>query len=281
MPVPTLIVGLISILSLSDASFEVPPSRFMPGIPVESWSGLGEYLNDQGNVPLNAGCFLILEGGSWTLVDTGFGPRGGNAPVGKLDDELKRAQVTPDQIERVIITHLHGDHVGWNTIDRDGRAEVFFKNARHIVQRKDWDHFTQPDVKQSNPVIGLCVEPVADAGLLDLVDGDTAITAAITTIFTPGHTPGHQSVLVSSGGETAVILGDVTHTPAQVIHPDWNPGFDLDQPQSAVTRLGLFDRIEREGIKMAAGHYPYPSFGGIVKVNGGRRWQGVGQTASV
>ena len=90
--------------------------------------------------------------------------------------------------------------------------------------------------------------------------------------MTPGHTPGHQSILVSSGGEKAIILGDVSHTPVQILHPDWSPTFDVDPDLSSRTRSDLFDRIEQEGLTIAAGHYPYPGLGGIVRVEGKRRW---------
>src|SRR5581483_6627745 len=136
------------------------------------------------------------------------------------------------------------------------------------------DQVTQPEVKQSQPIIDLCAEPLAAAGLLDLIDGDQTLSPGIATLFTPGHTPGHQSVLVSSGNERAVILGDVSHTPAQVTHPEWSPVFDDDAAQSARTRAALWERIEQQGLTVCAGHYAYPGFGGIVRVEGKRVWQG-------
>ena len=108
--------------------------------------------------------------------------------------------------------------------------------------------------------------------LLDLIDGGQAISPGISTILTPGHTPGHQSILVTSGDEKAVILGDASHSPVQVIHPEWAPRFDADPEVSSRTRVELFDRIEHEGLKIAAGHYRYPGCGGIVRVEGNRRW---------
>ena len=276
MPSPVLKLGQITIFSLSDGGFAAPPANFLPAVPAEAWqeAEAKQYLDEQGNVPLNFGSFLIQEGNSWSLVDTGVGGRGGFAPPGKLLGELEKAKVSPEQITRVIITHLHLDHIGWNTIDKDGKPEVLFKNARHIVQRKDWDHWTQPAIAKENPVIGLCAEPVMGAGLMDLIDGDVKITDGIAALFTPGHTPGHQSLLVASGGEMAVIAGDATHTKAQLEHPDWSPGFDTDPNQAAQTRAALFDRIEKEGLKVCAGHYPWPGMGTLVRVEGKRRWQG-------
>jgi glyoxylase-like metal-dependent hydrolase (beta-lactamase superfamily II) len=272
MPAPMLKVGSISIIPLSDGNFSPPATDILPSISTEQWEPMKEYLNPDGTLPLNFGAFLVREGDEWTLVDTGFGGREGS-PGGRLLGELEKAKLGPDDINRVIITHLHLDHVGWNTVDRDGQPEVLFKNARYIIQRLDWEHFQQPNVKGENACIGLCADPLESAGLLDLIDGDRSISQGISAWHTPGHTPGHQSLLITSGDEKAVILGDVTHTPAQVTHPDWCLAFDVDQEQAARTRSAVWDRIEQEGLKVAAGHYRYPSIGGFVHVGGQRRWQ--------
>lgn len=272
MTQPTLRVGSITIIPLSDGATTGPVGDIFPSVSAEQWQPLREYLAPDGALPLNFGAFLIREGETWTLVDTGFGGRA-DSPGGKLLAELDRAQVRPEQITRLIITHLHLDHIGWNTVDRDGQPAVLFTNARHLVQRKDWEHFTQPEVKQQLPVIGLCAEPLQAAGVLDLIDGDRDLSAGISVLFTPGHTPGHQSVLVSSGDEKAIILGDVSHTPAQVVQPEWSPSFDNDPELSARTRAEVWERIEQHGLKVAAGHYPYPSIGSLVQVAGKRRWQ--------
>lgn len=272
MPLSSITVGEITIIALSDGTGAAAPSDMMPSVPAAAWAPLGEYLDTSGSIAINFGSFLIREGESWTLVDTGFGNRP-DSRGGALFAELARAEVSPDRIERVILTHLHGDHLGGNTIDVDGRPIPTFKNARYVVQRADWTHFQQPGIKSGAPSIALCADPIEAAGLLDLIEGSQVLSAGITTLPTPGHTPGHQSILVSSGGEKVLILGDVSHTPVQVLHPDWSPAFDVDPEQSARTRSQVFERIEQEGLKIAAGHYPYPGFGGIVRVAGKRRWQ--------
>ena len=274
MPAPMLKVGSILVIPLSDGGFAMPADAFMPSVSAEQWEPVKEYLNPDRTVPLNFGAFLIREGESWTLVDTGFGNRG-DSPGGKLLGELEKAKLQPSDISRVIITHLHPDHIGWNTVDKDGNPEVLFKNARHIVQRKDWDFFQRAEVKGEAPHIGLCADPLEPAGVLDLIDGDSSISAGISAILTPGHTPGHQSILISEGEEKAIILGDVTHSPAQVVNPDWSPSFDVDGELSAKTRREVWDRIEQQGLKVAAGHYAYPSIGSFVRVEGKRRWQPV------
>jgi len=272
MPAPTLKVGSITIVPLSDGDLSLKAADIFPAVTPTMWETVSEYLNPDGTMALNLGSFLIHERDSWTLVDTGYGGRPGTRG-GRLLDELEKARLRPDDVSRVIITHLHGDHIGWNTIDRDGKPEVLFKNARHIVQRRDWDHWIQPAMFPDRPLLELCAVPLEAAGVLDLVDGDQLISAGISTLLTPGHTPGHQSILVTSGDEKAIILGDVTHVPFQLLYPEWRPSFDTDPELSARTRSEVFDRIEQQGLKVAAGHYPYPSIGGIVRVEGKRRWR--------
>jgi glyoxylase-like metal-dependent hydrolase (beta-lactamase superfamily II) len=275
MPQPQIKVGPITVISLSDGSMPSAPAAVWPQIPADSWRPYREFIGPDGNLAFNLGSFLIREGDAWTLVDTGFGNRP-ESRGGGLAAELEQAGVSPDEISRVILTHLHGDHIGGNTIDVDGKPVPAFKNARYVLQRADWTHYQQPERKSTSLPIVLCADPIHEAGLLDLIDGSQALTAGISTLLTPGHTPGHQSVLISAGDEKVVILGDASHTPVQVSEPGWSPQYDFDPAQSARTRADLFDRIEQEGLKIAAGHYPYPGFGGVVRVEGKRRWQPLG-----
>lgn len=272
MPLPTLKVGSITIISLSDGTSLNRPADVWPQAPTDVWEQFQDQMEPDGTLRFNYGSFLIHEDDTWTLVDTGYGNRPGSAG-GALFADLERAEVQPDEIARVIITHLHGDHVGGSTVDQDGKPVPTFKNARYVVQRADWDHFQQPALKADRPVIALCADPLEAAGLLDQIEGSHSLSAGISTILTPGHTPGHQSVLVSSGDEKVVIVGDASHSPIQLVRPDLSPHYDTDPELSARTRTALFDRIEQEGLKVAAGHYPYPSLGGIVRVEGKRRWQ--------
>ena len=120
MPQPQITVGSITILSLSDGSMAAAPPNVWPQVPAEQWEPYREFLSPDGTLPFNLGSFLIHEGDAWTLVDTGFGNRP-DTRGGGLAAELERAEVSPDQISRVVITHLHGDHIGGNTIDVDGK----------------------------------------------------------------------------------------------------------------------------------------------------------------
>src|SRR5262249_52713459 len=126
-------VGRITIVPVSDGTLGMEPGRFLSGVSPERWRQEHGYLTDDGKIPLNFGCFLVEEDGAWTLVDTGIGPRPGSLGTGRLDAELERLGVSPERIERVVLTHLHLDHIGWNTVDREGAPRPFFSNTRHIV----------------------------------------------------------------------------------------------------------------------------------------------------
>jgi len=115
--------------------------------------------------------------------------------------------------------------------------------------------------------------PLEALGVLDLADGERSLTEEITTLHTPGHTPGSMSVLITSGGERAIIVGDAIAHPAQVEHPDWGIVFDFDGETAIETRRGLLDRIEAEGLTMTACHFPEPGFGRVVRLEGRRSWQ--------
>ena len=117
--------------------------------------------------------------------------------------------------------------------------------------------------------------PLADLGLVEFMDGEHSLTRALTTVPTPGHTPGHMSILVTSGGEQALVLGDAAHSPVQLEQPDWVSRADMDPDLTRRTRRALLDRLEREKITVAAGHFPAPGFGRIVRLQGRRYWQGL------
>jgi glyoxylase-like metal-dependent hydrolase (beta-lactamase superfamily II) len=115
--------------------------------------------------------------------------------------------------------------------------------------------------------------PLEALGVLDLADGERSLTEEITTLHTPGHTPGSMSLLIASGGERAIIVGDAIAHPAQVEHPDWGFSFDFDGETALRTRNQLLDRIEAEGLTMTSCHFPEPGFGRVVRLEGRRYWQ--------
>jgi glyoxylase-like metal-dependent hydrolase (beta-lactamase superfamily II) len=152
---------------------------------------------------------------------------------------------------------------------------VFFPKARFIVQQREYDFWMQPQFtsEASNAHLVECVVPLAEQGRIDLVSGEQPVDEHITFIATPGHTPGHVAIGIASAGERAVIIGDASHHPAQLDHPDWSPAFDTDPVQSAKTRDRLFDDAAADGRTWIAGHWQYPGMGRIVRLDGKRTFR--------
>ncbi len=220
-----------------------------------------------------AHCYALRSQGKTVLVDSGIGP----GPIeflggirGRLVDDMQEKGVSPDSVDTVVFTHLHGDHVGWNLT---GANAPTFPKARYLVSQGDWDYFTASDVVSQNPQIGASVLPLKELNVLELFSGEKAITEELTTYPTPGHTPGHTSIMVSSAGERALLTGDLAHHPAQVDRTEWCSGFDGDPALAVETRNKVLDRLEADGLLAAICHFPDPGFGKLVRLEGKRVWQ--------
>ena len=267
-------VGNAELISLQDSWAVVPPTGFFTTTQASDWDAYGDLLDDDGNIILNLGSWLIVSQGRTILVDSGIGGR----PVEMLPlkappalpEVMREAGVPPDQVDVVAFTHLHFDHTGWNTTDVDGKPQPLFPNARHIVQQAEWDFWTSSDELRQGANYDNVLAPVLDASLIDFVEGEGALTSEVTTIPTPGHTPGHVSFAVNSGGESAYVLGDAAHHMVQLTETDWCPSADVDPTTSTASRRALFDRIERENALIASGHFKFPGVGRAARVDGKR-----------
>jgi glyoxylase-like metal-dependent hydrolase (beta-lactamase superfamily II) len=208
-------------------------------------------------------------------VDTGLGPdkqEPRDVEFGHLLEEFRKKGISLDEVDMVVMTHVHRDHVGWNLV-RDGNSlRPTFPRARYWAPRADWQALQGPEGMRMFPHVRDQVFMLDTLGLLELMEGEQSLTAEITALPTPGHTPGHTSLLVSSGGERCLVLGDAAHHPVQVQEVGWSPFFDVDPAHAAATRRSLIERVEREGLLMAAGHFPAPGFGRVVRVGTRRRW---------
>jgi len=259
-------VGDVEIVSLDDFQFRFDPARVWP----DAGEGIEAYrdrLEDRQTLYMDDLCFLLRADGQTVLVDTGMGPESD----GKLLDEMRAAGVDPFEVDAVVFTHLHGDHVGWN-IDRATGAPLF-ANARYLVPRADWDHYDAESPPDGAFVRD--VKPLAATGQLDLIEGEHEITRSLVTVATPGHTPGHTSVAITSQGERGFILGDVFLTSIDVEQPDWSSTFDSDMDVARRTRHAVLERLEREGSLVGAAHLVSPGLGRVVRGASGRVWQGI------
>lgn len=254
-------VGEIELVPLIDGECQLPPA-FYVGLDAEA-HGLVEA---DGKVHIPIGCYLLRTGDRTVLVDVGLGPavtewgRGGRLPVA-----LRSAGVAPRDIDTVLLTHLHLDHAGW-LIDRDGPC---FPNATVRFGRGDWDQFVA-GAAPGDPV-RVAVERLAALGRLDPIDGDMEpVAPGLTARHTPGHTMGHLCLVVSSGDERVVLLGDAVECPLQLSEPDFYALSDVDPALSARTREALWRELEGTSTLVGAAHFPDLQFGRIL-AGGGRR----------
>jgi glyoxylase-like metal-dependent hydrolase (beta-lactamase superfamily II) len=169
---------------------------------------------------------------------------------------MTAAGFSPDSIDTVLCTHLHVDHVGWNTRLVGGKWLPTFAKARYVFGKTEFEHWRDHSEGPDRlAVFNDSVRPIADAGMADLVASDTRLTDEISLIPTPGHSPGHMSILIQSDGEQALLTGDVAHHPCQMAHLDWSSTADSDPLQSAATRRELFSRFADTETLVIGGHF--------------------------
>ncbi len=182
-------------------------------------------------------------------------------------DFLERFQAAGfalEAVDTVLCTHMHVDHVGWNTRLLDGRWTPTFSQARYLYATQEWEHWRR-EPQEYGPVIEDSVQPIFDAGLADLVPAVHQVCPEVRLIPTPGHTPGHVSVMIESAGERAVITGDMLHHPCQIAHPQWSSTADVDQRASADTRARFLAEFADEPVLVIGTHFATPTAGHLVR----------------
>jgi glyoxylase-like metal-dependent hydrolase (beta-lactamase superfamily II) len=257
-------VGRIEVVALIDSVGAFPASVVYPSAG-NAVGRYGKYLDPSGNVPLTFASYLLRDGDTTILVDTGWGPDRG----GGLMKEIAAAGVAAEDIDFVLYTHLHGDHTGW-TIDRTS-GKPNFPKATHLVPGADWAHATKSPPPWAS--FERDIMPLRDSGLLELIDGERTITPGITAVPTPGHTPGHTSATVVSGDQRGYVLGDAVITPIDLAEPEWPNGFDWDDDIARATRLRVIAGIDERTL-VAAGHFPDSGLGNFMVESGHRTWRG-------
>ena len=275
MPNNKLTIGNVEITSLSDGVLAFDLCNFFPNIPQADWAGHEHHLSPDGGVSFNLACFLIRSEGQLIAVDTGMGPKvSPETPWGELLNDFAAHGVRPEEVDMVVMTHAHRDHIGWNLSSQDGKQVPTFPNAKYYVSAKDWEACHDPSLIEARfPNAPDCVWPLEDLGVVELVDGERQLTGEISTLPTPGHTPGHMSLVISSQGQQGLVLGDVLHNTVQIENIDWVSRADIDPEQTRITRRNLMERLERDGIPVAAVHLASPGFGRIVRLDNRRQWQ--------
>jgi glyoxylase-like metal-dependent hydrolase (beta-lactamase superfamily II) len=180
--------------------------------------------------------------------------------------DLAAAGYARETIDTVICTHLHVDHVGWNTMLVDGNWVPTFPNARYLMGRAEFDHWTsQREREDMAAILADSVSPVREAGLVDLVETDHRICDEVGLVPTLGHTPGHVSVQIASQGEEALITGDFMHHPCQIARPDWSSTADSDPAEAQRTRERMLTRLSATPILVIGTHFAGRTAGRIVR----------------
>ena len=191
-------------------------------------------------------------------------------------EDLEHAGFARDSIDTVLCTHLHVDHVGWNTMLVEGRWVPTFPKARYLFGRTEFEHW-QADAAAPAPadlttleafqygMFADSVKPVVDAGLVELVATDHRVCDEVRLTPTPGHTPGHVSIVIESGGATALITGDFIHHPCQLAHPEWPTIVDTSREQSSATRNHMFSKLSGTPTLVIGTHWASPTAGRIIR----------------
>ena len=183
--------------------------------------------------------------------------------------DMAAAGYPADSIDTVICTHLHVDHVGWNTKLSDGKWVPTFTNARYVFGKREYDYWAGENAKTEVPPFADSVLPVVAANKAEIVGNDFAIGDHVRILPTPGHTPGHVAFTLGRAKEDAVFCGDLMHSPLQLRYPELSPKFDVDPAQAAKTRRSFLERYCETDTLCCTAHFPSPSAGKIRRKGNG------------
>jgi glyoxylase-like metal-dependent hydrolase (beta-lactamase superfamily II) len=238
------------------------------------------FATPEGKMIISFQCFVLRSKGRTVMIDTCIG----NDRQREFDvfcnlqstflEDLATAGFPAEEVTDVLCTHLHFDHVGWNTQLVDGKWVPTFPQARYLFGRSEfqhWQHLRDTDGYHHMGHLADSIDPVVEAGLVDFIDPDFKLTSEVSLIPTPGHTPGHVSVLIESRGQSAVITGDLMHNPVQIAIPATEARFDMDKAQAARTRSEFVQRFNGTNTLVIGSHFADPTAGHIVP--DGKAWK--------
>lgn len=276
-------IGDVTVTAISEVEVVVPGPVLVPDATPESLATLGDWIrpfvDEAGQLRILIQALGLESQGRRILVDTCVGndkrrtmPVFDRLKTSFLED-LEAAGFGRDAVDTVVCTHLHLDHVGWNTLWDGARWVPTFPGARYLVARPEWEHWSQEDEIPLGDIMGDSVRPIFDAGLADLVATDHAVTDEVRLEPTPGHTPGHVSVRIRSRGEELAITGDLMHHPCQCAHPEWGSPADVDPEQAQRTRRAFLEEQAQRGVRVIGTHFAGPFVGRFVPADSTYRFE--------
>lgn len=251
-----------------------PIAEYFPGVPAGALRSFraeapGVYGED-GGWRLHVRMWLVRHANGLMLVDTGVGQLGAPGPqwfgvAGALPSSLAEAGATPDDIDTVVLTHVHDDHVG-GTVTLSGEApEPAFPRATYVLQRADrvWQAELARQDEEEQLIDSMLLQPLERSGQLRLIEGDHVLADGIELHHAPGHTPGHQIVRVRSRVSHAIITGDTFNHPIQLANPEWPSGTDADPAQATRTRIRVLAELAAQPATTIAPTHFAEAFGGV------------------
>lgn len=268
-------VGDIRVAYLPDGYCLLEPTAFFPNSTPEAWKPHSKWLDHQGRLVATFGTFLIRSGDRNIVVDLGFGDKEVEFPGfgpfygGFLTESMRAARLEPADVDTVIYTHMHLDHIGWSTRVVGHARLPTFPRAQYLMMQAEWQHWYGRD-DPAGPGLQEVQYPIENR-IGFLADGQ-AVAPGVNVLATPGHTPGHLAVVISSGGQRAILFGDVMHCPAQFDETEWSCFFDVDPQLAKRTRERVWAELEDPSTVGAAAHFSDFIFGRLVLAEGKRQW---------
>lgn len=243
------------------------------------------FVTEDGKLILSIHALVIETPTRKIIVDTCIGndkqrsiPTWTNLQLPFLSD-LASAGYERQAIDTVLCTHLHVDHVGWNTMLIDGKWQPTFPNARYLIAESEYLYWDSQEGEGINlNVMDDSVRPVFEAGLVDLVDTRHKVCDEVSLVPTHGHTPGHVSIHIKSRGAEAIITGDAFHHPCQIAHTDWASTADFDEQASTRTRNEMLTAYGDRDILVIGTHFATPTAGHIKRTPGGFMFEALVQS---
>jgi glyoxylase-like metal-dependent hydrolase (beta-lactamase superfamily II) len=285
-------VGAASVTYLPDGSGVFDPAVVFPASRRSGWAQESDLLDPGGRLTLSFGAFLIRTGSRRMLVDLAMGPADfaipglGRVRGGELLSSLADEGLRPSDIDTVVFTHLHPDHVGWttsragdpNSATGPAGTALTFPRARHLVGRQEWAYWIDGG-RPGGPDPTTVVAPLSE--VIELVDDGTGVAPGVHVRATPGHTPGHLCVVVADPASTTtqqvVIIGDLMHSAIQVTQQDWRFFQDVDPDLAQATRARMLAELDDAHRTVAGGHFAGQVFGKVHASATGRRWTPLAQ----